>query len=291
MYDYATPGLSDSDALRPLLLTGFDNIPDLHPLGIDFDAATSTLYVISHSRTQGPVVEIFHISVADATARHVQTLKHARLHAPNAVHVVGAGKLLVTNDHHFRASVSPLLSKVETFSGLPGGTVVYIDVHHPSDAQILARVPFANGIAMLNATTAAVASSSKAGIYLYKFHRDTPPSLQFLSYIRTPAAADNLSVDSAGKLLVSGHPHAPSLMVVAQGRAKCNLAGTHGEQKACECSAPSWAAEWSEQGGLNNLYSNDGAEFCSSSTFARDAERGVSMISGLYDSGNLVARG
>ncbi|KAH9868632.1 hypothetical protein J1614_007704 [Plenodomus biglobosus] len=289
IYDYTTPGLSDSEALKPFKFINYNNAADLHPLGIEFDHETSTLYVINHSRNVGSVVEVFKVSIPEATATHVQTFKHELLHAPNAIHILGPGKLLITNDHHFRAAVSPLLSRIETFSGLPGGTIVYADLQNPEETKLLARVPFANGVKMLNSTTVAVASSSKPGIYFYSWSPETR-SLQFKNYVRTTVAADNLSVDSKGRLLVSGHPFAPGLMVVSKGRAKCDLAGSEEEKKACGCTAPSWVAEWSEEGGLKELYKNDGREFCSSSTFARDVGRGIGIVSGLYNSGIMVVR-
>ncbi|KAF1841673.1 calcium-dependent phosphotriesterase [Cucurbitaria berberidis CBS 394.84] len=289
IYDYSTPNLPDSEALKPLVFTDYASPADFHPLGMDFDTSTSTLYVINHSRHSGSIIDIFQISIKDATAKHISTFKHDLIPAPNSVHSLGNGKLLVTNDHYMRAAVSPLLSKIETFSGLPGGSIVYTDIHNPQDTKTLARIPFANGLAMLNSTTVAVASSSKPGVYLYSLN-SSDHSLKFEKYIRTPASADNLSVDSNGKLLIAGHPFAPTLMKVTQGRSKCDFDGTEEEREACECTAPSWVAEWSEEEGLKEVYKDNGEEFCSSSTFARDVGRGIGMVSGLYERGVLVFR-
>lgn len=270
-------------------MTNYTIPADLNPLGIEFDASTSTLYVINHSRNSGSVIEVFQADVPNAVAKHVLTFKHPLIHTPNSIHSLGDGKLLVTNDHYVRAAISPLLSKIETFTGIPGGSIVYTDIRNPADTKTLAHIPFANGIAMLNATTVAVASSAKAGVYLYTLNPDDH-TLAFQKSVRTPAGADNLSVDSNGKLLIAGHPFAPSLMQVSQGRANCNLEGSEEEKKACECTAPSWAAEWSEKDGLKEIYQDSGEEFCSSSTFARDVGRGVSFISGLYERGILLVK-
>jgi arylesterase/paraoxonase len=153
----------------------------------------------------------------------------------------------------------------------------------------LVRVPFANGIAMLNSTTVAVASSAKMGVNFYTFSPDTI-KLHFRKFIRAPSSVDNLSVDASGKLLMAGHPFAPGLMKVSKARAKCNMQGSEDEKQACECTAASFVAEWSEVGGLKTLYKNNGQEFCSSSTFARDVGRGVGIITGLYDRGILVSK-
>lgn len=197
--------------------------------------------------------------------------------------------MYVTNDHYLRARVSPLFSKIETFSGAPGGTVVYTDLRNPQNTKIVARVPFANGVARLNTSTLAVASSSKPGVYFYTINADH--SLTYQKMMRTPAGVDNISVDSNGKLLLAGHPFVPALTKVVQGRAGCNEHGSEEEKAKCECTAPSWAAEWSEKDGLKELL-KDGAEsgngICSSSTIVRDVRRGVGMVSMLYGKGIVV---
>jgi arylesterase/paraoxonase len=289
IYDYSTPKMPDSDALKPLVLADYNNAADFQPLGVKFDTETSTLYVINHSRDSGSIIEVFQVSVQDAVARHVQTLRHPLIHTPNSIHSLGDGKLLVTNDHYIGARISQLMTQVETFAGIPGGSVVYTDIHNPSHTKTLAHVPFANGIAMLNSTTVAVASSSKMGVNFYTFNPDTT-SMHFRKYIRAPSTVDNLSVDSSGKLLMAGHPFAPALMSVGKARAKCNMQASDVDPGACGCTAPSWAAEWSEEGGLKSLYQNNGDEYCSSATFARDVTRGVGIVTALYDTGILVAK-
>jgi arylesterase/paraoxonase len=283
IYHYSTPGLSDSKALKALKLKDYPNTADFQPLGIEFDATTSTLYVINHGRHTGNIIDIFQVSVQDAVARYVQTL------TPNSMHSLGNGKLLVTNDHYVGALISPFLSQVETFAGIAGGSVVYTDIHNPSHIKSLAHVPFANGIAMLNSTIVAVATSSKAGVYLYHFDSDKP-KLHIRKYVRMPSGVDNLSVDTSGKLLMAGHPFAPAFVKTAKDRAKCDVQGSEEAKKACECTSPSWVAEWSEEGGLNTLYKDNGEEFCSSSTFARDIGRGFGIVTGLYNRGLLVVR-
>ncbi|KAF2476506.1 calcium-dependent phosphotriesterase [Lindgomyces ingoldianus] len=283
LYDYSTSNLPDSDALKPLTLKNFDTT-DFHPLGIDFDAATSTLYVVNHAQS-GSAIEVFNLSVKSAIATHVQTFKHQLLHSPNAIQVLGKGKILFTNDHYIRASLSPFLSQVETWGGIPGGSVIYVDLADPLAAKTVAWVPFANGIVMLNQTTLAVASSSKPGVLFYTV---TPQyDLQYKGFIRTPSTVDNISVDGKGKLLIAGHPFPPTLFTVAKNRWRCDLESEEADEKeACRCNAPSWTAEWSEGDGLRDLYK--GFEICSSSSVVRDTGRGVGIISGLYERGIMV---
>ncbi|KAF2438799.1 calcium-dependent phosphotriesterase [Karstenula rhodostoma CBS 690.94] len=279
LYNY-----SADDTITTLAFKDFPNEDDFHPLGMDLDKETSTLYVASHAQS-GSCIEVFQLHATAMTLTYVKTITHRLLHAPNSIESVGGGRLYVTNDHMFRARVAPVLSKMETFSGLPGGTVVHIDLNRPEGAKVVARVPFANGIARLNATTLAVASSSRAGVYLYDVQSDH--SLEFKDWFRTPAAVDNLSVNSQGTLFMAGHPSALELIKVSKGRSRCNPSSdSEAERLACDCTAPSWAAQWSEEKGLETLYLGSG--FCSSSTMVRDVKRGVSMISGLYARGLMV---
>lgn len=229
---------------------------------------------------------ILNVDISTSTTTLVARLTHPLLHAPNSIGIIGKYELYVTNDHFVRAAASALLSKIETFSGAPGGTVVYVDTRFPKKAKVVARAPFANGIAFVNSSTLAVASSSKSGLYLFDIKNDHDLTLH--SVVRTPAAVDNLSVDSNGKVLMAGHPFAPALMKVSKGRAMCDPRGDKPQWEACKCTAPSWVAEWSEQEGLKGLYKNDGEEFCSSSTAVRDNSRGVGIVSGLYESGILI---
>jgi arylesterase/paraoxonase len=243
--------------------------------------------VINHSRYSGSVIEIFHVSLSTNSATHVETLRHPLLHAPNALELVGEGKMYVTNDHYIRAATSPLLSKVESFAGVPGGTVVYIDTVSPASGRIVARVPFANGVVRFNASTLVVASSSKPGLLFYRFAQDGV-DLEQVKYVRTPAGPDNLSLDSEGKILIGGHPFVPSIMQVAKSRPECDEEGTEEQKAKCGCWAPSWVEEWSEEGGLRTLMMDSGNDICSSSTAVRDAKRGVGLVSMLYGKGLVV---
>ncbi|KAF9735208.1 hypothetical protein PMIN06_008971 [Paraphaeosphaeria minitans] len=286
LYDYSDTNSNADDTINPLAFRNFPNENDFHPLGMDLDKETSTLYVVNHAQG-GSCIEVFLLEVNAKTLTHVQTIVHPLLHAPNSIESIGGGRLYITNDHMFRSRVFPVLSKIETFSGLPGGTVVHIDLSRPEDAEIVARVPFANGMTRLNSTTLAVASTSKAGLYLYDMQPDH--SLKFKTWIRTPAAVDNLSIDSEGTILMAGHPSALELMKLSKGRPLCNPnSESEAERLACDCTAPSWVAQWSEEKGLETLF--HGSYFCSSSTMVRDVKRGISMISGLYERGLMVIR-
>ncbi|CAI6335612.1 unnamed protein product [Periconia digitata] len=292
IYDYTTPPssptTSSSSKLQSITLSNFDSAESFHPLGVEYDEKTSTLYVVNHAFS-GACIEIFSLDLATAAATHRQTIKHPLLHAPNSIHSLGEGKLYVTNDHHFHASVYPILSKIETFSGAPGGTVMYVDTRDVNNTvKIVARVPFANGIVMLNSSTLAVSSTSKPGVYFFDVSA-SDYSLHLRNVVSAPASVDNLNVDSNGALLLAGHPDPFRITQLSKKRWAC-VRGSQDEKEreACGCEAPSWVGEWTQEQGLTTLSLTEG--FCSSTTFARDVGRGVGIVSGLYADGLLEVR-
>jgi arylesterase / paraoxonase len=288
LYDYtqAHDDVPLKQLIKPFTFVDYPNENDFQPLGLDYEPEESALYVVNHATT-GSVIDIFQLDLAAATATFVKTFKHPLIHAPNSIHALGHGRLYVTNDHFIRSEVSYLLSQAEMYLGLPGGTVVYTDTNDAESTKVVARVAFANGITMLNATTLAVASSTAPGVYLYEVQPDYNVTSRV--YIRTDVSVDNLSVDSAGALLLAGHPFSPQLTQVASNRVNCDpQSQDEAKRKACDCISPSWAAEWTEKNGLRTLYK--GYDFCSSATAVRDVKRGVGLLGGLYANGVMLFR-
>ncbi|RYO81190.1 hypothetical protein DL762_007259 [Monosporascus cannonballus] len=314
IYDYKSASTPDSEALQRVELVGFPGGSDLHTLGMAFDEATSTLFVSNHAKA-GPRIEVFKLEANALKATHVRTVSHPLIHGPNSIALASSEELLVTNDHAIPATRSKFLSMLETYLAPPTGTVVHVDLGGAGiEADVMARVPFANGIEILNATTVAVASTSRGAVYLYTMTpRSLPsssqpndgrvaqkrtPELTYASRIRVPFMPDNLSLSRSKtgrtKLIIAGHAHPPSLTRFTATRHICNdpaeLARADPETAwYCEtATAPSWVSEWSEEDGLRDLYV--GTEYPSSATAARDADRGVGIVAGLYAKGLLVWR-
>jgi len=256
---------------------------DFHPLGIEYHVPTSTLYVVNHANT-GSTIEIFHLSVSSLTTTHVRTLRHPLVHTPNSIAAITDTEIYFTNDHYFPVRKNALLAKAETYLAVPGGSVVHVNLITDS-AKIVAHIPFANGIAVLNETTLAVSSTSKPGVYLYTMTKQSDLVLQ--KVIRVPSLIDNLSVDANGKLLIAGHPHAPSLVTVSDTRALCNSdKPEERESEVCKVRAPSWVGGWTEEAGLRELY--QGLDFGTSCTAIRDTKKGLGIVTGLYERGIMV---
>lgn len=285
LYDYTSP----TSQPYKINLLDFPKAPsDFHPIGIDYHPSSQTVFVVNHAES-GSCVEMFKLFPSENAATHIRTVKHdTLLAAPNAVEALSETELLVTNDHYFRIRYKPILAKLETYLGVPGGSVVYIKLASTSTihAELLARVPFANGIVRLNETMLAVASPNMAAVYLYSMeHGSSMPKLTHQRTFRVPFHPDNLSVDGDGKLLITGHPHSPTLEHVSGNSARCNALGTEGKE-GCDVKAQSWISEWSEGEGLRTLYVD--TEFSTSTTAARDVARDLGFAVGLYERGLMT---
>ncbi|KAH7192571.1 uncharacterized protein B0J16DRAFT_411276 [Fusarium flagelliforme] len=291
-YDYENGGSPDGESLKPISLTGFPHANDFHTLGLAFDQQTSNLFVTNHAQA-GSRIEMFEFDIESLTARYIQTIEHPLIHGPNSIALINGHEFYVSNDHYITKKQSILIPNLETYLGAPSGTIVHVSLKESqAQAKIVAWVPFANGIEILDSSTVAVASSSRAAVYVFK--TPNPTTLEFSSMIKLPFLPDNLS-GSGDKLLIAGHGHMPSLVKFTHSRRICNEPGEYERadvkaKELCERSeAVSWTAEWSESEGLKNLYVD--TEYPSSSTVVKDADRGVGIITGLYAKGILVWRG
>jgi arylesterase/paraoxonase len=278
VYNYSGAG-----SIKPLKLVNFDlKEATFHPLGIEYWAPSNTLYVINHG-TLISTIEIFSVDFSKSTATHVRSFSHALIPYPNSLALVGKDEFYVTNDHLIGARTSQLFAKIETYLSIPLASVVYVDLNAEKVA-VSARVAWANGITLLNPTTIAVASTSTPGVYLYSYDPETK-ILVNLSLQRLPFFPDNISTDSRGRLLITGHPHPPSLEIVSKTNYQFDLDGK--KDDSARPRSPSWVVEWDGEM-VRDIYVDDGTEFGCSSTAVWDNSRGVGIITGLYEKGILV---
>ncbi|KAM0194825.1 hypothetical protein ACHAPI_006833 [Fusarium lateritium] len=288
-YDYEGVNEPDAQSLKKISVTGFPGADDFHTLGMAFDRETSNLFVTNHAQA-GSRIELFKLDVSSLTASHIRTIQHPLVNGPNSIALINGHEFYVSNDHHITKKQSKLLSNLETYLATPTGTVVHVSLKNPGiHVKVVARVPFANGIEILNSSTVAVASSSRAAVYLF----NTPDATTFKqsSKIHLPFLPDNLS-GSDGKLMIAGHGHMPALAKFTYARHVCNdpfefeRASAAAKEVCAKGDAVSWVSEWSESEGLKHLYVD--TEYPSSSTAVKDAGRGVGIITGLYAKGILV---
>ncbi|KAI0107768.1 putative paraoxonase [Nemania sp. FL0031] len=303
IFDYKDAKVSDDEALKQLKFVDFKFQSDFHSLGMAYDESSSTLFVVSH-RHDFPTIEMFKLDLSAYTATHLHSIQHPLIRTPNSIVLINEHEFYLTNDHHFLIRDYPIINQLETNLGFPGGSIVHVDISPvlkdltaPVQANVVARLPFANGIELLNSTTAVVSSSSKSRVYFFSVSNTElsgPPKFTRVSDFKVPFSPDNLSVSKDGALLIAGHPHIPSLVQFARTRHICNSANEFAKADAdmketCGAlAAPSWAAKWTEERGLETLYAD--VEYPSSATAARDSDRKVGIIAGLYARGILVWR-
>ena len=289
IWHYADP----ASVPKKLTLLDFnEGLRDFHPLGIEYQPASKTITIINLASSASRI-ETFKLFAFEAAASFVRTVEHPQLSAPNSVVAISPTEYLITNDHYFSARSGSALTSLETYIGISGGSIVYVKydesaANKPSVVKSLARLNFANGIALLNETTVAVASSGLASVSLYamsKANGELTPKLTYYRAVNVPFHADNLSVDGNSKLLIAGHPHAPSMKEVAKNAARCNSESDQ-QKEHCDYQAPSGIAEWSEQAGLMTLYL--GFDYQSSSTALRDGGRQFGLATGLYAKGLMT---
>lgn len=295
--------------------------PRFHPLGIAYDQKSETLFVINH-HPFGSRIDIFSLSLGSPlsssrapTATYLRSIKHPQhLISPNAIAIIDRNTLLVTNDHAFPAvKYGRAVSRAEHIIGHPGGSVVLVNLGEDGGNKdpIFTRldsVTFSNGIAIVPAPRLedpyklVVASTSGPSLLVYDLFpagRWAPGEkgvrlrgkLQNRTTILLPFAPDNLSVDSNGKVLVTGHAHPPTFDTYITTRVRCNAAGP----VPADChdtanNSPSWIAEldlWATGGPRRrDLWVSQ--DFPSASSAARDTKLGIGAAVGLYARGVLV---
>lgn len=290
IYRYGLPENSDSSLVPVELdLDGYEGEFSFHPLGVEYHRESGTLVVCNH-HVDGSRIEVFTLTMNSkgAVAKHTRSIIHPLLRTPNSVVALNGNEFYITNDHYFRRKDYPALTLVETYAGIPGGSVAYLNLAaEPIEVKTVARGPFANGVTLLNESTVAVAFSAAAEVRLYIREEDN--SLQQVDAIRLRFVPDNLSTGKDGGLLIAGHPHPPSLDKTVHARTECKGGDGVVPQECWESTAPSWVERWTAAEGLETLYVSS-KEFGSSATAAKDVARNIGIVTGLYENGILVWR-
>jgi len=295
LYQYGSQKLSDEEAVVPIELVEFPEISSFHPLGIDYHQPSGTLFVCNHAY-EGARIEVFSLDISAnrPVATHKRTIVSPLLRTPNAIAALNDHEFYVTNDHYFRAKDFRWLALLESYGAIPGGSLAHVNLSPGNgganggdlEVRTVSRIPFANGVTLLNESRIAVASTTTPSVNLYDILPDR--SVRLSGTIKVSFLPDNLSTDDRGVLLIAGHPHAPSMEKLIHSRLECVRAGG---QDLSQChrasSSPSWVAEWTELGGLKNLYVSR-SEYGTSTTAARDASNKFGIITGLYEKGILV---
>jgi arylesterase/paraoxonase len=287
LYRYGQKTTSQETTLTTIELRDFPGIKEFHPLGIEYHRPSSTLYVCNHS-LNGSRIEVFSLDFSDSSknpvATYQRTIISPLIKSPNAIAVLSEHELYVSSDHYFLKRYNPALAWLETYLGLPLGAVVYVNLL-TDEFRAVARVPFSNGITLLNETTVAVAATSAAAVRFYEMSSDR--SLQQKGVVNLPFMPDNLFTDKDGVLLITGHPHPPTLDRMRVERFDCLMNSSVDNLDCVDGKSPTSVAEWSADGGLKTLYTSID-EPTGGCTSLRDTEYKIGISTGLYGKGVLV---
>ncbi|TFK28094.1 arylesterase [Coprinopsis marcescibilis] len=321
------PTQSGQPASKPqrITLQDYPEDHDFHPLGFEawpsYGGNASNLYVINHARRR-TVIEQFLIRPSEPTvATHVRTISSLFFVAPNGLALTSPDSFYVTNDHLFTRRwpiIGTFVPLIESILGLPLAFVSHITLNPPhSHKGAIAKhkfaasfLPFPNGVAISeDGKRVAVALSSLAQVRFFERNPQTNSLKQNLEVVRLPFTPDNVrftpSIEGprgSEDLIVGGHPHFPSLSLLAKGakdvhsgswvvsivpKVKGRLYENNGG-KAFDGEALVSTCDYVDDGPtytLKTLFQSDGSPqgFATATTGIRDPETGVLYISGLYD--------
>ncbi|KAH7911080.1 hypothetical protein BJ138DRAFT_32752 [Hygrophoropsis aurantiaca] len=304
---------------RRITLQDYPESHDFHPLGLEISPSRggnqSNLFVVNHGRERTTIEQFALDPVQPYQAKWTRTLSSPYFISPNALALTSPTSFYVSNDHlmtrRLPNPIGHILPIIESVAGLPLGWLSHVSLdadgtlHHEFSAF---GVPFANGVALSpDGTQLALSSTSLAEIYFYT-RNTTTNALKHIHTVPMPMLSDNIMYDDAGILIVTGHPHFPSLIAVA-----ANKTDARAPSWAVSVSplspdtkfAPSFANRMYDMRAplpastfapatlsheVETLFQSNGSAFSSSCTSLRDSEKGILYMVGLYEEGLLVCR-
>ncbi|KAG6837377.1 hypothetical protein H0H93_010535 [Arthromyces matolae] len=311
--------IHDPSKLRRIELKGYPAGHDFHPLGVEiypsYAGNTSNVYIVNHARAR-TVIEQFTLDPSSPTVvNHVRTLASPYFHSANALALTSPDSFYVTNDHFFTRRIPYLghvLPVLESVFAFPLSFVSHITLAPAisSEPSIQAHkfsalfVPFANGVAISHdGTQVAVASTSLGQVFFYERNPKTNDLTRLIETVYVPFTPDNIRYTHDGsELIVTGHPHFPTLAAVAGGKVPTAPswvisinARTDGERtqlkEKFDEDAPisAWGKVPAVAGReVTTLFQSDGSGFSSSSTGLKDPTTGALYVTGLYAEDGMI---
>ncbi|KAH7884500.1 hypothetical protein F5I97DRAFT_1461805 [Phlebopus sp. FC_14] len=312
---------TQDSAAHQVALKDYPQGHDFHPLGMEIypskAGSPSNLFVVNHARERTTIEQFVMDPAQPEHATYVRTLTSPYFVAPNALALTSPSSFYVSNDHLMtRRLPNPLghiLPVIESVAGLPFGWLAHVTVHEDGtlDHQFVAfGIPFPNGVAVSHDGSQVALSSTTLGeIYFYDRNVNTN-ALQYAYSVPVPFFPDNIMYDDTGSLIVTGHPHFPSLVAVA-----ANKSGATGPSWAVSLSAIPNQTHFASKSDfakrmydlraplsasklapaaltheVETLFQSDGSVYGTSCTTLRDVESGTLYIAGLYGEGMMVCR-
>ncbi|RXW24265.1 hypothetical protein EST38_g1571 [Candolleomyces aberdarensis] len=324
LWVYNPSSTSEGSQPKRVTLKDYPEGHDFHPLGFElwpsYGGNSSNLYVVNHARKR-TVIEQFVINPSNPTvAKHVRTISSSYFVSPNSVALTSPDSFYVTNDHLITRRwpiIGPIVPLLESVFGLPLAFISHVTLKSPSAEASTSEIeshtfaanfiPFPNGISLSsNGRQVAVASSSLGRVFFYS--RDPATNVltpQNDKTVTLPFCPDNVRFTEGEfeeeELLVAGHPHFPSLIILAKNVTGATsgswivsiIPSTNKDQRSFDTQAAVSASQFVSAGPgytLKTLFQSNGEKggFVSSSTGIRDPDTGALYVSGLYDEKGVI---
>lgn len=310
---------TESGSLHPVTLDNYPKGHDFHPLGMEVypskAGAPSNLFIVNHARANTTIEQFVLDPTQPTTATHVRTLTSPYFVSPNSVALTSPTSFYVSNDHLMtRRLPSPfgkILPVIESLAALPLSWLAHVTISPDGTLQhkfVAFGVPFANGVAVSHDGSQVALSSTTLG-EVYFYDRDPLTNdLKFSHSVPVPLLPDNIMYADDGALIVTGHPHFPSLAAIAANQTGAKAASwsvslrpisntIHTKskrdfvQRAYDLRAPlsaSAIAPATLTHEVETLFQSDGSVFGTSATGLVDTRTGILYMSGLYEEGMLI---
>ena len=201
------------DGDRQPTLVSTDAPEDFRPHGISLwtgDAGEKRLFVISHPKAGGHVVEIFDVGAGGALT-HVKGVSFDAMHSPNDLVAVSGEAFYASNDKGY---LDGLMLQLETYFALPFSSAVYWDGENGRVA--VPGLAFANGINVsADGNTVYIAEFLRQQVGVYD--RDTETgALTRRDTLAVGTGVDNIEIAEDGALWIGAHPRAFEFLAHAE---------------------------------------------------------------------------
>ncbi|KAI6008672.1 hypothetical protein EDC04DRAFT_2871441 [Pisolithus marmoratus] len=310
---------TESGSLQPITLNNYPMGHDFHPLGMEVypskDGAPSNLFIVNHARANTTIEQFVLDPTQPTTATYVRTVSSPYFISPNSVALTSSTSFYVSNDHlmtrRLPGPLGKILPVVESLAALPLSWLAHVAISPDGVLQhkiVAFGVPFANGVAVSHDGSQVALSSTTLGeVYFYDRNLSTN-DLKLSHSVPVPFLPDNIMYADDGALIVTGHPHFPSVAAVAANKTGAKAGSwsvslrpisdtTHTKSekdfvnRAYDLRAPLSASAIAPAvltHEVETLFQSDGSVFGTSATSLVDARTGTLYMSGLYEEGILV---
>ena len=299
-----------SGSQNRLTLEGYPAGHDFHPLGLDIypshDQEASTMFVVNHARERTFIEQFVVNPSAPSVATYVRTLDSMAFNTANSIAMTSPSSFYVSNDHYLSRRIpyiGDIVAVMETVLGLPFSNVFHVEITRDSEGKVLVTfdtaasgLAFPNGIALSSdGAQLAIASSSLSRVDIY--NRDGSGHLSHHDRVLVPFCPDNVHYDHTGALLVTGHPHFPTLIKTAANVGTVSpswiveIRPGETEEEAWDTRAPiSASSKVPATSGyiIDTLLQSNGSGISSATTAIR-TKAGELYVAGLYDDRGMLA--